>query len=398
VSAPGRLRVLYVQPAESFGGTERQAATVIPLLAHHGIDALPLVGPGRALGEWLAARGVREVRHCGDFPGGWRSVNGLRTAWRWARCRGRVARAVARIVRERRVDVIYAALPFAWASATPTARRLGVPIVWRSGGPRLAGGAFGYLAFVPWAALGPPDLLVCPSVAAGHRFAKLVPAPLEVVLNGVDPSQFRPGAGDPGLLRSAGDALVVGFAARLVRRKGLLELLAATAIARRERPLRVLVAGTGRDAAHAERAAARLGVADTVTFLGYVDDMPSFYAACDVIALPSHTEGCSNVLLEAMASGCAVVASDIAGNREVVRHGVDGLLVRRGDVAGIGAALIDLARGPALVSRLRGAALVRARHFDAHASAARIAELLHRVADGARMPAIDAALTAPPAA
>lgn len=85
-------------------------------------------------------------------------------------------------------------------------------------------------------------------------------------------------------------------------------------------------AGGGPDLATLKELVARLNVGANVTFLGSRDDVPRILPACDVFVLPSMKEGFSNAVLEAMACGLPVVASNVGGNREVIDHGVNGFL------------------------------------------------------------------------
>jgi hypothetical protein len=156
LAAPSkRLRVLYVQPSDLFGGEERQLVTVLPLLAAHGIDALPLVGPGRTIVDWLDERGISDVAFSTSFPGNGQPARGIgrfAVLGHLRRSRARIAATIADLVRDRDIDLIYAAMPFSWAAATPVARRLGVPIVWRAGGPVYLGGRLlGSALLAPWA-------------------------------------------------------------------------------------------------------------------------------------------------------------------------------------------------------------------------------------------------------
>jgi glycosyltransferase involved in cell wall biosynthesis len=382
-SAP-RIRVLYVQPGDAFGGTERQAATVMPLLAAHGVVGVPLVGPGETIVEWLRARGLRDVVFSADFPENLPSARGLGflgVPVRYARARLRIAEAVARLVQERSIDLVYASLPFAWASATETCRRLGVPIVWRAGGPQLYAGALGHLVFAPWARRNPPDLVVCSSSVVRTTFASLVQAPLAVALNGVDLDEFRPAPSDESNPRPAQAELTVGLAARLVAAKGVDDVLEVAARRVVGGPkVRFVIAGDGSRRADYERRARALGVDRNVSFLGYVHDMHAFYAACDVLVLPSRAEGCPNVLLEAMATCRPVVAYDIEGIREVVGDGAAAVLVKSGDIDAFHSAVVRLCQDPASRHAVSTAGLARVRAcFDARVAAERIAGLLHAV-------------------
>lgn len=94
------------------------------------------------------------------------------------------------------------------------------------------------------------------------------------------------------------------------------------------------------------------GSAKGIVPLGYIDDMESFYTACDVIALPSNHEGLPYALLEGAAAGCALLASDIPGNRCAIEHNVNGMLVPPGDLDKVVEALQILAADPELCKRL----------------------------------------------
>jgi glycosyltransferase involved in cell wall biosynthesis len=400
VRAP--LRILYVQPSEFFGGEESQLATATPELVAQGLDVLPLVGPGTALVQWLRECGIRDVELCADFPGSWgpaRGLGRLTVLERYRRARAGVAAAISRILREREIDLVYASMPFGWAAATAVARKRGVPIVWRAGGPVwLSGRVLGSLVIGPWATLHPPDLLICSSEMVRRSFTGLVPAPRVTVINGVDTRRFRPGAADPRGLRPAEADVVVGFAGRLVARKGIETLLDVAGRMVRTRPgVRFLIAGDGDRRSVYEARARAVGAAGTTRFLGYVADMRAFYAACDVLVLPSHSEGSSMVVLEAMAMGCALAVSDIPSLRELVEPDQHAVVVPPGDTWALERALDGLAADPAWRAALAKAALARVRErFDASRAAARIAELLAGVVDRARGRTPSAALRAAP--
>jgi len=160
--------------------------------------------------------------------------------------------------------------------------------------------------------------------------------------NGVDARRFHPGV-DGGALREhyslrPGDRtlLFVGALDQGHYFKGIGVLLQA--LGRTSDPgLRLLVVGDGQLRAAYQSQAQALGLAARVTFCGRVPDadLPAHYAASDLLVLPSTTmgEAFGVVLLEAMACGKPVIASNLPGVRSVVDDGRDGLLVRPGDVA-----------------------------------------------------------------
>jgi glycosyltransferase involved in cell wall biosynthesis len=129
---------------------------------------------------------------------------------------------------------------------------------------------------------------------------------------------------------------VVLTCARLDPQKGHLTLLRAAA----ELPDTIFaIAGEGPDRPRLELAAAALGIADRVRFLGFRVDIPELLAATDVFALPSLYEGSPLAVLEAMAAGVPVVSSRIGGTDELIEDGDSGLLVRPADHLALATAL-----------------------------------------------------------
>jgi phosphatidylinositol alpha-mannosyltransferase len=184
--------------------------------------------------------------------------------------------------------------------------------------------------------------------------------------------------------KAPGGRLEVVFVGQAVERKGLPVLLRAFEALRDHVPARLTVVG-----ATPEEVAPLLLEEDRgdVVVLGKVDDAEKGRAIerADVLCAPSHGgESFGMVLTEAFAHGTPVVASDIPGYRDVVRHGVDGLLVPRGDAAALAGALRDLALDPARRARLGVAARERAGRF---AVAARGEEVVGAYEDALAMPA-----------
>jgi phosphatidylinositol alpha-mannosyltransferase len=154
-------------------------------------------------------------------------------------------------------------------------------------------------------------------------------------------------------------------------------------IAARRPEARLIVAGDGAERDAVERLTPP--VRERVTMLGNVphDRLPPYHAASDVFVGPAlGRESFGIVLVEAMAAGLPVVASDIPGYREVVRDGVDGVLVPPGDAGALADAVSRLLEDRAEASRLAAAGLERAARFDWDVVAREIAGCYQEAVEG----------------
>ncbi len=164
-----------------------------------------------------------------------------------------------------------------------------------------------------------------------------------VIYNGIDTDEFSPNNKDGSLRRRMGlngtDQLI-GYVGRLTEGKGVLDLVHAFA----EQDPHTHLAIIGEEGIpeymtqlHAD--IDRLGLGDRVVLTGFSDDVPRLIADLDILVLPSRNEGFGRVLVEAMSSCIAVVATDVGGIPEAVRDGVDGLLVPPQAVSDLAAAI-----------------------------------------------------------
>ncbi|MBI1320191.1 MAG: glycosyltransferase [Candidatus Hydrogenedens sp.] len=154
--------------------------------------------------------------------------------------------------------------------------------------------------------------------------------PIGVVPNGVDTTRFAP---DPA--RTAGAGLRLLCVSRLIPRKGIDSLLHAMVMLNPGVRLEIIGSGAQEDALKA--LSSSLGVSSRVTFSGALPhaDLPERYRSADLFVLPSHNEGMSNTVLEAMASGLPVLLTDTGGTGELLRPGVNGALIEAGNPAHI---------------------------------------------------------------
>lgn len=139
------------------------------------------------------------------------------------------------------------------------------------------------------------------------------------------------------------------FLGRLDPRKGVYELLDAIAIMRLQIPVVLTIAGDG-DRRDIQARINALRLADVVEFTGWVvgSEKTKVYADACVYVLPSYAEGLPLAIIEAMAAGLPIVATNVGGIPDVVEDGVNGILVKPRDVTSLAAALIALLRDPEL--------------------------------------------------
>ena len=153
----------------------------------------------------------------------------------------------------------------------------------------------------------------------------------------------------------ADGAPVVVLPARLIRDKGIEEFVAAAReLKRRSVAVRCVLAGADDpdNPAAIARATIDAWVAEgIVEWWGHRDDMPSVYHAADIVCLPSYREGLPKVLIEAAACGCPLIATDVAGCREVCRDGENGTLVPPRSAPALADAIAELVAAPALRRR-----------------------------------------------
>lgn len=154
---------------------------------------------------------------------------------------------------------------------------------------------------------------------------------------------------------STNDIPVVVLPARLIRDKGIEEFVAAAReLKRRSVSVRCVLAGADDpdNPAAISRSIIDAWLADgLVEWWGHRDDMPAVYHAADIVCLPSYREGLPKVLIEAAACGCPLIATDVAGCREVCRDGINGTLVPPRSATSLAEAIAALVADPDLRRR-----------------------------------------------
>jgi glycosyltransferase involved in cell wall biosynthesis len=356
-------RVVYFTDSEAMGGAEQALLMLIstldtrrwtPTLFHHGGRGIaPLIGQLRELGvpDVVVPRMPRL-----------RSVGGLAYLVRTLRAsqpsvfhanlnRPDSCRSALLAATIARVPTIVATQHF-FGEAQPPARRR----------HRLA--------------VRGVDRFIAVSHDTGERLRTWLSgsARVTVVHNGISLDRFSSDASDvhshARTTPSRGVVLAVG---RLVQRKGYHHLLDAAV---RLPGVRILLAGEGPERFALEERARALGVSGRVEFLGHREDVPELLSSCDVFVLPSLFEGHPLSVLEAMAAGRPVVATDSGGTREAVVHGETGLLVPAGDPAALAEAILSMLTDPARARRMGAAGRVRVHEeFSAQGMVHRVTRL-----------------------
>lgn len=293
--------------------------------------------------------------------------------------------ALYRLLRKEKYDIVHVHTPVAAGVGRLAAKLAGTPTVIYT-----AHGFYFHDLMKPWAkratilferVLGRfTHMLFTQSTEDAQAAVHYGIAPQHRVVwisNGVDINRFSPVEDNSAQRARFGlkeGELAVGFVGRLVREKGILELLEAMRLASEKMPnLVLLIAGdnkTGGDRDVETQALVQEYLTSTklpfrVEFTGFIDDVEEMMKALDVFALPSYREGMPRTIIEAMASGKPVIASDIRGCREEVSHGETGLLVPVREAEPLGKAIVDILNSPELARSMGEKGRERAeQYFD----------------------------------
>ncbi len=189
----------------------------------------------------------------------------------------------------------------------------------------------------------------------------IVARKVKFLSNGVDTDLYQPvEMAEKERLKSSlklGSGLVVLYVGRLHQVKNLAVLIDSFGQMQTSDPVaQLVIIGSGPEETCLKKQVAEKRLAEKVIFLPMQDNVRPYLQAADIFVLPSQREGIANALLEAMACGLAVVASNIGGNKELIQNGTSGLLVEPGDASSLAAALSRLASDEKLRIRLGAAA------------------------------------------
>jgi glycosyltransferase involved in cell wall biosynthesis len=334
-TAATRLRVLNIVGSLELAGTEQYIVRVAPLLRRHGIDIEICV---------LDRRGpLIDAAAAGGIP-----VHGTQARGRRSRTMAYAGIAtileVASLTRRGRFDIVHSYLFHAEIVGTPAARLAGIrrAIVSRR-------------ALYPWRRPSGPvyfgletatNALASELIANSftvlrdaERTERLLPRTRTVIYNGVDPRHYALASPAP-----VGPLRIVTVGALAPRKGQEYALQALRHVRDAGVDARLVLVGGGSDEGLLRRIATEQEVEAEVEFAGPQADPRSFLVEADVFLLPSRQEGFSNALLEAMATGLPVVATDVGGNSEALIDGEGGAIVPPFDPVALAGALLRLAR------------------------------------------------------
>lgn len=239
---------------------------------------------------------------------------------------------IARYVRDHGIQLIHAHLPWAGIVARIAGRLTQIPVMYTEHNKQER-----YHFLTRWCNVATLNFLskmiaVSRDVEESvRRFKPGLKVPLETILNGVDVGAFAPGHYDPTIIRkkfsiSAGTPVVGTVAVFRTQKRLDLWLEIAKRIVTAIPETCFIVVGDGPLKDQLESRKVGLGLEAKVFFAGRQTDVKPYLASFDIFMMTSVFEGLPVAMLEAMASGCAVISTDAGGVKEVIRHGVDGLL------------------------------------------------------------------------
>jgi glycosyltransferase involved in cell wall biosynthesis len=210
------------------------------------------------------------------------------------------------------------------------------------------------------------------------------PRRIELCYNGIDLEEFRR-LDTPRAAALPPDAVVIGVVCVLRPEKGLSTLLQAFARLRNlgVKRVKLAIVGSGQMRNPLEAEARALGIWEDCVFAPATNAVAEWLSAIDIFVLPSLSEALSNSLMEAMASGCCSVASNVGGNPELIRDRETGLLFEPRDAAGLSDVLRTLVEDESFRRRLAAAGQRMVReHFSIRLSSQRMGEIFAKLIEG----------------
>jgi glycosyltransferase involved in cell wall biosynthesis len=332
------VKILTIIDSLGFGGAERLLCTLAAAAPVANLNVQVA-----SLSSWTAERTstVPRLEAAGIQPS-FVGVNRLADP--------RSISRLATAIRESECDIVHAHLGYSATLVPLAARRAGRPSVCTLHTlPEQGGGRAVVKEKLCVEAAGRSSALIFVSEAARAAFANRYRqrASWRVVHNGINLAHFAPDAGrlPAGLGVPAGVPVVSIIAALRAPKGHALAIAGWHSVLSRVPEARLVIVGDGPEYQSLRTQAERAGLQQRVIFTGRIDDerqTADIIRASDLVLLPSYTEALPTTLIEAAACGRPVVATDVGGVREVVLHGVTGLLLEPGGIGQIADAVADL--------------------------------------------------------
>lgn len=332
-------RILFIEQKDFFGGGQVYLVNLASLLQTRGFTSLVVSTPNNQLAVSLARRMVFHTQL--QFGTIQKSSNPVIIFLNVFRRVIPTLRLIA-LIRRIGVDLVCANDVFSYLCSFPAARLTGKPIVLIAHMSRYPDSYF--MRFI----LRGADAIVAVAPAVFEALEAIEPSissRASVILTGIDPINLNRESSEE-LRRqwtTGAGSVVVGMIGRLSPEKGVDVLLqSAVEVTRARKNVKVVIVGDGPDAAALAELARRLGIESFVIFTGFREDIPVVLQALDVVVIPSFTEGLPLTLLEAMGAGKPVIASAVGGIPDVVRDGVNALLISPSDSGALARVLVSL--------------------------------------------------------
>ncbi|WP_159931248.1 glycosyltransferase [Oceanicoccus sp. KOV_DT_Chl] len=216
-----------------------------------------------------------------------------------------------------------------------------------------------------------------------HKFEKISKQKIVTIENGIDPSRFNISIDTDAKRLALGinqSGPIIGLAVRHSKQKGICYLLDAMPFVISKIPnITLLIAGSGELTETLKSQAQRLGLNENVKFIGPRLDIPELLQLFDLYVLPSLWEGLPMVILEAMAAGCPVLATDVGGNYKAIENGVNGCLVEASCSESLAHNIVELLTDPKTLTQYREQSFEKFnKHYSAHIMTSRYMRLYQR--------------------
>lgn len=375
------IRVLFVEHKRVFGGGQVALLSLLDQLNNRSVEAVIVCQPGAALIHELEARNISAyVFSLGKI----RKGHGPKVIL--GNLIGRIVPTLklAGLILRERIDTIYANGALSLIACVLAAKLTHTPVIWVEHNTTLP------LGRDVKRLISLADRIAVVTEVIRSQFLALSPTAEKKIVtihNGVDPDRFEVQDHDREALRQVlglkKGQPIVGTVGRLSHEKGHRRLLQAAARIQETLPTaRFLIVGDGPLRGSLEMMAEEMGISESVHFMGFRKDVPVLLSVMDVFVLSSLEEAFSIAVLEAMAAGKPVIASNVGGMSEAVTEGETGHLVDSEDWQTMAELVVQLLEDGARFKDMsrKGKQLVR-EHYTLENTCAQTLQLIEEVAE-----------------